>query len=231
MNRKVVLHIGPHKTGTTSFQSYVFNKREKMADAGLFVMVDEIPQAAGFSIETANMWRFAHLFIRSELLTPMRVSAQGNALWLESLDSVESQTAAVLKSMSELTPLISSESFSFIRTNLELMSLKHYFDTLGYALEVVAVRREPVEWERSFRAQLNKMGYSRLTPKQTPKFMNVDADWYFNFDALITQWRCYFEVRVLEYGSIADGGTIPLVLNAIGAGTVYDQDDIYLNRS
>ena len=226
--RHLFIHIGPHKTGTTSIQAFLARNHLELQKRGVAVYFEEIsPGVVG-----ANVWALAHCFIRPELQTPMRllrpVAPAGSAAATQQVqrfrDWSERQTAP--------TCIVSSETFSFLRTDQEAGDLKRALSGLFDRVSPILTLRNPTDWRRSWNHQLHTMAvWDRIAT--LPDDARVDGAWYFDIVGLRRFWGQFGQVVELDYAAALQGhgSIIPPFRSTIGISGPELDDDIFLNVS
>lgn len=139
---KAILHIGLHKTGTTSFQSLMSSSRERLMVTGLCYPL-------------SGMYLFGHSFIASELLES-GTSESLSALHHELEDG-------------SLPPcvLLSSENFEHLhRFPDRLGVLEQALARSGYDVFAAATLREPADYVESLYWELSTKHHMALSLDQ-----------------------------------------------------------------
>lgn len=210
------LHVGPHKTGTTSIQRALKLRAAQLRAAGI----------ACFSEECA--WALANTLLRPELNTTPRLS-WGHRLpdlaALEALPDILRQDRGGLRDM-----VISSEEFSLMRTPLEAFALRRTLGIDFARIVPVIVRRNLTDWRQSRADQLRKTGnWDRQ--KALPDALSTDGAWYYDQDALLAFWAEIGPSVLLDYDRACaeEGGILPAFARAIGQPGLFDGVDLRLN--
>ncbi len=203
--RRVFVHIGTHKTGTTAFQQY-------MARA-------VIPGVSYFSAQEPEQHALPLLAVRRELTLPIR-SKYPDWTLDECLTSVRSAVDEFLAAQNETT-WFSNEALSLVRTTEEAVRLR---DVVGDATIVVSLR-DPESFLASWRSQLQKMGLASSSPYKT-SLMNTEPDsWLVDYDRLISTYEKVFScVRTVRYEEAMErnGSIIPALLAVSGVNDLPD---------
>jgi hypothetical protein len=209
MSDRVVLHIGVHKTGTTSIQNWAHQNR------------DDLRTRLGLDVYFGRLGGKNHielplLCMRSDRNLHARVMHPDSCLpsWhAETRRHIAEQLASPAPSM-----FISAESLSFLRYPDELATLRELLGSRE--VRVIVFLRDPQDYLRSYRAQVEKMGYA---PSRYPESFNyVEPDtWLIDFDRLLGAYTDAFgpeSVTVLSYEDAlaAHGSAIPAVAEAAG---------------
>ena len=200
--RDVVLHIGTHKTGTTSFQATLAASAASLASHGVHVFQSGLTKRTGWSHELAL------ISLRSELNIPLR-----NMFPDSSLPSMQRQMLqdCISQMQSPARRVVAShEALSFIRTRQEVERLVEALD--GRVCKVVCVLRDAESFLQSWKNQLAKTKQA-TSSAHFESFMNTDPDsWIVDWDELIGAYAGVLgreAVTVLDYEREAQNhGTI-----------------------
>ncbi|TDK38772.1 hypothetical protein E2F50_01055 [Rhizobium deserti] len=232
MRKVVYLHVGTHKTGTTSIQYYCANKKFYLGDNGLkFIEVELTDPKTGNIESNPNSFLLAHYFLRDDLVTVMR----SVAIDIETFESKCFETAKSVQEIIENTPhrrlLISSEAFCFARTDAERSAISGFFERLDCEVRPIIVLRSQAQWRESFKAELAKTKYS-IRNSGLPDCNRVDSDWYFDRKAVVSFWSSFGSPIVLNYeeAMVSYGSIIPSLLKAVGIEVAPDSESYFLNR-
>jgi len=200
--RDVVLHIGTHKTGTTSFQAVLASTASPLADLGVHVFRSQLSDIASWSHELAL------IAVRSELNIPLRCMFPDSTL-----PSMQSEMRQHV--FSEMQPpaqrvIASHEALSFIRTSQEVENLVEVL--AARSCKVVVVLRNPESFLESWKRQLASMGYATNSP-YPDSYMNTEfSSWLTEWDVMIDAYAAIIgheAITVLDYESEVRGrGTI-----------------------
>ena len=151
--KKVILHIGVHKTGTTSIQSALKHyEKEGVKVASFREENHSIPMYTIFSENRYDyhIWKF--------LNATRRDIDQKKRHYLQALERD-------LKNKSLHTLIISGEDMSALAAN-EVVTLSEFIHSFGWHSEVIAYARSPLSWLTSNTQQMVKNGMQ--VPKSHP---------------------------------------------------------------
>jgi hypothetical protein len=163
------IHIGTHKTGTTSLQALLASKQPFLQDSGIYV-----PAACRTSIEFGS-----HHNLAWELTGDSRFnSAAGTFSQLISeIDAVRSPKVC-----------ISSEDFEYLHQKPEAMRLlREGLNRLGYTAKIIVYLRPQADYAESLYSELCKHGISLsfgefLVEILERKAVRYRTSWVFAFD-------------------------------------------------
>jgi hypothetical protein len=226
--RDVVLHIGTHKTGTTSFQAVLASTASPLADLGVHVFRSQVSDIASWSHELPL------IAVRRELTFPLRCMFPDSTL--PSMQSEMRQHVISEMQSTAQRVIASHEALSFVRTPREVETLVDVLD--ARSCRVVVVLRDPESFLGSWKRQLATMGYATNSP-YPDSYMNTDfSSWLTEWDVMIDAYAAVIgheAITVLDYESeVRSRGTIIDGLwSACGLPSVLkpNADVPWLNRS
>jgi hypothetical protein len=210
MARQIVLHVGTHKTGTTSLQQFLRDHADTLlAEAG----VDYPP---GLVIPNAHA-ELPLLAVRPDRLWPARIRLPEtrDPAWLA---AAERHVREVLRASRRPVVVLSHEDLSYARFDDELVRLR---DLLGDApVRVIVFLREARSFLESYRAQLVATGFELSDDPTSFAYVEPDS-WLVDQDGLLEGYRRAFgasSVEVFDYQSTVDrdGSVIPTVAERLG---------------
>lgn len=220
MRPGLYLHIGTHKTGTTSFQELMREQADDLRAHG----VEPWCTRDGVS----NAWQLAHHFLREDLPTPMR---------LRGLSSIKpgggmQQFVRHVEKSGRPAHLVSSEAFCFARSPAESEALKIELQDLFSWIRPIVVFRAASDWRRSWLMQLTKMEVAAAI-KAVSEHNRVSADWYFDQSAITAFWQEIGLLTVIDYDQemARNASILPALLSAIGLSDLPIRKDYKRNVS
>ena len=203
---RAIVHIGTHKTGSTSLQYWLASHAEELDRAhGLGVYRPIYPNGRELALWCANAdrsiptireipewrsdaWRtWAHDHIRNEVQRP------------------------------DGTLLLSNETLSLLRTVDEVDRLR---DILApRRVEIILVTRRPADFLRSWREQLTRDGFSESSDPNSFAYLDADS-WLVDYDAILGSYRQVFgddRVHHVDYDAALsrDSNIIPAVMEHV----------------
>lgn len=198
MNRKIFIHIGAHKTGTTSLQNFFHNNRDKLLAQGVLY-----PESCHFLYAQHRL-----AFAAKGMSDPAKGDIPGLDIELQALrNEIENSSAPV-------TIVSSEEFFTMNGPAIEKIAA----GLAGFTVEIVAVIRRPDELFCSIFNQMQKdprnvfkVHYSRFL--HNPISLSGDLE----FDASLERWASVFgreHVLVDCYESKPD--SVSLVCSLMG---------------
>lgn len=228
--RSLVVHIGTHKTGTTSFQHALSSATDLLEASGrLRVFRSKYTPVRGWAHEVPL------LVVRPGLSIMLRRVFPDASL--ESAQALIRQHVASQFSSAVNTILMSHEALSYLRTQQEFNDFKSLIAESGRTPRFVVVLREKGAFLRSYRAQLSKMGMpSRSQYRDSVSYTEPDS-WLADTGSLIHGYHQAFgaaSLTVLNYEVLLreDGSVVPGLWKACGLPTEALPDKVaWLNQS
>ncbi|WP_102959012.1 hypothetical protein [Mangrovicella endophytica] len=219
------LHIGTHKTGTTSIQRTLDAQRALLASHG-------IAYFAGRHIRTNHVELHAAA-MRDERMSPFKL-VSGVRPDDDYRRSVLDSISAFLKTPAD-KHIFSAEGLSFLRYRDEVEWIRR---AIPGEVEIIVYLREKEAYRASHIAQMDKR--NGLIPHWDPDavvYMGPDS-YLLDYDRRLDPWRTVFgaeKVKVIDYDEeVARHGTVfPSFLTAIGAPDALPRDvweNVFLNR-
>ena len=192
MPRKVLLHIGLPKTGTTALQTVCLNQTAPLAAQRVAFYRSIATQATeGASELTLSAMRPG--------LECMAASDRPG-LVLEGLRGrTHAAIAATLARPAADRVIFSDENLCFLRQPDELARLGALFPD-DVTFEVFLMLRDPADWGRSYAAQILSVSGRSLSADPASAFHVAPGSWIYDFDSVVRAWRAVFgSVTVLQY--------------------------------
>lgn len=212
MGKRIFVHIGTHKTGTTSIQFFLSEARERLRQCGIFV-----PHAGtGLAEAPAGHHNVAYELCNHPSYDPGLAGVAG--------------LLAELRDIAESVAVISSENLQFLHRSPErLRGFDRALADLGYERTYVVYFRNTEDYFLSLYSQLKITGrlpegdFPTLRARTMAQGFLVDRiGRYFEFDfsRYVREWEAVIGPHVVrfDYDEVARGaGVLPTFLEAIGA--------------
>ena len=217
MARPIFLLAGKHKTGTTSVQNYLAANQTFLDRHGFTLVKDAaFPGPTHPKAPVANCILLAHMMIRSDLMTPMRLRARAPVETYAAQCANARGANAILHDLPGRQLIISAEAFSFLRTRREREVFDIAFD--GFEIRPIVCFRNPGDWLKSWRKQTRNLrqahGWKLARPGSVFDFS--ETSWLLD-DAAIKR---FFgpATRALSYEAAMDEhqSILPDVMNQLG---------------
>ena len=225
--KRLILHIGTHKTGTSSFQSSLVDNRPSLMAQGLTPIL-ETKRIDGVTTGTrrANIAAKAHLFIRPELRTPSRYNKVSPELSNRQRQTRRAKLAERLRKLTAPSVLLSAEAFCFLRTPEEQNSMRDFLSQTEREITTLMVLRNEADWRASWENQIqNKPAMFRYFQNQ-PDEVCINADWYYDISAIRAFWAPF---NLTEMSYEAHDNIVDALFHFIGISTAALNTDIRLN--
>lgn len=210
--RRVYLHIGTHKTGTTSAQSFLGSHREELAKNGIIFYQGK------FSIDPNNHVDIARacLDLDKEFFGDSNKKLRrGKKLF----ELIEKDILIFLNQIQDKKIIFSSEDISLLRSASEFDRLSRLIDPKRNEIIVVLVTRNTEDFLNSYRQQIFKVPGRR--PSDDPRSaLYVSRDtWLTNYESIVDGFVQFgaAEIRRLDYDCVmaAEGDMLPALLRAL----------------
>jgi hypothetical protein len=224
-----ILHIGLHKTGTTSIQTFL------QRNIGVL-------QTHGLDFYQGMVFPENHVELHAASMRPERQSGYKNRAGLK-VDAMyiaqvrQRVTQFVLDSKASRL-VFSNEGLSLLRYEDELEILKTLFPAGRF--QVVVYLRNETDYLRSYVAQLSK------NPETLPQLIDQESfaytepdSWLADYEARLAPFKQVFgesHVHVLDFDTVVNrqGNVIPSFLEWLGLASVFspkDWENCFYNRS
>ena len=225
--KRLILHIGTHKTGTSSFQRSLNRNREALIKQGL-LPVSEIKIRRGEETDKkrANATGIAHLFIRPELLTGVRIGKAAPELTEDQCKTRRARLAERLRDLPDQTVLLSAEAFSFLRTPDEQQAMRDFLTETERDVLTIAVFREETAWRESWENQLKFSPNTYQAVMRQPDEQRINADWFYDTSAIRAFWAP-FNLTELSYE--AHDNIVDTLYKTMGLSTADLKTDLRAN--
>ena len=231
--KNIFLHIGKHKTGSTSIQHYLSNNHSFFQEMGFHIITTDMTSKNIPIANRTNLAEVAHLVIRQDLKTPVRLRRnsfqEGFFNRLKEINQINRQLQAIKSE----NIIMSAEAFSFIRTRSEMFLL--HFMLRGFTIIPIVYLRDKESWLESW--------YTQLIPlRKKLDLIDLPSEGIFDFSS--DSWLVDDEaiLRVFGEKTIAisydrclkeKASVIPSFLDALGLSVVDcpEWKDIWQNNS
>jgi len=225
--RRARLHIGTHRTGTTSLQRLLADHRAEL-------------RRAGYNFPEGMAWPDNHVELWFAAMRPERLQDLARFLdWAlgrlgDSLTSCQDpRWFAKTRENILQTPgddlVYSCEGLCLLRYPDEVERLRLLFE--GADLSVVLVHREPNAFLASYEWAMQITGSTLSEDPDSIMYTRPDS-WLVDYEARIVLWEGVLgrrNVHVLDYDTcVAESGSaLPAVLDALGLGVLVGRSETY----
>jgi hypothetical protein len=196
----VLLHVGTHRTGTTSIQRFLRDHPAELAEVGLTFPRGQFLADNHVELHMLTMRPERQTFARRMFPQPSPVTARTDALW-------------------------SAEGLSFLRYPDEI---ERIVSMIGVPDRVVMFIREPASFLASYTRNLARVGVSPSSDPDSTAYVEPDS-WLVDYDTRIGLWREMVgaeRVTVLDY----DDDVIPIFADLLGIDALPDLTPYRLNQ-
>jgi hypothetical protein len=208
MQRTLFVHIGTHKTGTSSIQNFLRSHEMKMRECGIFV-----PKSGTLNAKSG------HHNVAWEMRKDSRYDSRFGGI---------DQLVSELKTSTEPAAVISSEDFEYlVQYPSELKAFDQRIEAAGFSTRYIVYFRDRDSYARSlyceleiagfvddfvkFRESIEYLGYVRV---------NKDLYYEFRYDLFVRNWEAILgpKIHACSYDEAVHGtGLLPSFLMKIGA--------------
>lgn len=222
-DREFFLHIGTHKTGTTSFQKFLESNFTALTKQDVFPFFEFTAKGT----RRFNAVRLAHLFIRNELATGARLRGNIPRWGHQAIGKHESVAISQINQAPQRTVIASAEGFSFLRTSAEQDKIRRFLAQIDRNVTIFVVFRNDMDWRESWNNQLAKdravqESIGNYSPQDRP-----DGEWYFNKDTIRSFWfelASVVELRYEDHNDICSALVSEMHVNPAGMKSVSRQN-------
>lgn len=214
LGRRIFIHIGTHKTGTTSIQSLLLQRAMRLEEQGIYVPETGRPQP-----QTGPQTSGHHNLAWALYGDPRARPAFGD------IDDLVKELAQVPFQKA----VISAEDFEFLVSRPEILrKMGHTFVNAGWQPHYIVFLRDPASYVISLYNQILKRHpnvvftqYIDMILKEGYYQREQDSGkcFYFDYEAFISLWRAATEgpVDIYSYTAASRGaGVVETFLSAIG---------------
>jgi hypothetical protein len=212
-----IVHIGLHKTGTTSIQHFLRENRNRLQGLGFYFY-------HGIHIDQN------HVELHAATMRPDRTSTFRMKSGLVFDDSYLKATCkrvnAFLNQIENGTAVFSAEGLSLLRYVDEVEKLA---SIMPADIKIVAYLRNPEDYLRSHANQLSEVGITGITDKTSHAYMASDT-WMIDYEQRLEAYRTTFgqdNVIVVDYDDACarDSNVIPSFLRLLNLEKEFSEKD------
>ncbi len=185
--RKLYLHIGTHKTGTTSLQHLLFDASSLLQINGAIV------------VPTSLSDKIAAACIREDCeIPPFRVDSTPSLRKDELYTECAAELAVIFSAEDCAKFILSSEHLSYFRNQSEIARLRGLFPN-DISVDILLTLRDKNQFLRSYKMQLLRTGYTVSNKKSSLYYCGKDT-WLVDYDSLVATYRAQFgNVVIFHY--------------------------------
>lgn len=177
---KTIVHIGQHKTGTTSIQHYLRENRDELTKQGLYVP----DSVAGYANESHYILSVCALNKhRSSPMKDAMLKAKSNDFINEleiklATDIAHHYENAIQQGCKEI--IWSNEGLYLLNSLTEYEKLRSLFDGYSSSVTCVCCFRDQVSYSKSYKLQLQQSGISYSEDKDSYRYVKDDS-WLYDY--------------------------------------------------
>lgn len=219
--KRIFLHIGTHKTGTTSFQSLLVDHAAHLRAHGLVPYIER-----RYGGEEANCFRMVHDILRRSAITGSRYQGHVAPPGIIPLVRTAHHIRRFLRDSGDADVVFSAEAFSFLRSPSEWARLRLVLGLTGMGIRIIPILalRNAADWRASWTDQIAKN--PALAPDMAKPDFPLLADWWFDRAAIIRFWSRSGHLRIIDYdrAMTENGDILPALLAAMDVPHVPGMD-------
>ena len=211
------VHIGFHKTGSTSIQHFLLSNRKRLSDLGICFYNGRHIHENHVELHASTMRAGRESTFRSK---------SGLTFDKTYLDETRAQVSTFIDSINHGTALFSAEGLSLLRHVDEVALLA---SMLPANTQIIAYTRNIDDDRRSHIQQFEKSGIELSDDPDCYTYMTDDS-WMLDYDLRLPPYRQQFgheNVHVIDYDKVfaVEQGVIPSFLSTLGIRDKFNEDD------
>lgn len=198
--KRAILHLGTHKTGTTSIQHFL---RDHLGE----------PAFPIWPGPEANHSALAHAMAR-----PGRLVDRFSRGYADVIEAIPDKVREDLERVDDLV-VLSGEALSLLRYEDEIERVAAFFD--GFALEVVMYTRRPEDFLRAYLFTIRLLGSEPSDDPDSIHYVEPDS-WLVDCSERLDIWGRFAQVTHIDFDEVVarDGSVIPSFAALVGLDPV-----------
>lgn len=225
---KTIVHIGQHKTGTTSIQHYLRVRRTALMEDGLYV-----PDALlGFDNPSHFLLNVYALDENRDSTAKLRMQEFLEPEFFATLDArleaavAEHYRQAQAQDCDEI--LWTNEGLYLLNSETEYARLKNLFSRYSDHVTCICCFRDRESYRQSYMKQLAALELPLSDDAESYRYLETDS-WLFDYDRKQALLEAVFdEVHILDYNA---GDMVRVFMEDLGYPPAEDTAFLRLNRS
>lgn len=210
--KKIYLHIGTHKTGSTSIQAFLRANRRKLL-------------RHGFNLYRGSIYINNHIELYLAAMRPERDSFAKQKLELvlgpQFVKNVKRHVARFLDLSSTEAVLMTTEGLSLLRYNDEIDRLYSILKAKENHVSIILYLRDPERFIESYKIQILKVPGRVFSDDPQSVFYVKPGTWLTDYRAIIDAFRRGFgddAIRIIDYDAemAQRGDVLPSFVEALG---------------
>lgn len=210
--KKLYLHIGTHKTGSTSLQKFLHDKSSRLSTANMAFYEGMFEKDNHIELHVAAMRPDRRSFSKD------KYNLQGTP---ELQNKVRNRVAAFQEANKDKNLIFTTEGLYMLRHDDEIDTLKGILSSEKFQILVILATRNKQEFLESMRTQIKKVP-SRNVSSDPASHLYVEPDsWLARYDEVEALWRAHFgdeSLRIVDYDlarTTGNGNVLPVMLEAL----------------
>jgi hypothetical protein len=218
--RQIILHIGTHKTGTTSLQAALGENRQALKKQGSEYYTGSF---------TPNNHTELFLSTIRENTTTFAGQKHNISNKHELYEKTKDELHTFISKSNSPTLIFSAEGMSYLRTEQECNALKNLFPSDITDFKVIVVLRDKNEFLESYRKMIEKHPNRKVSKNPNSGFYVENDTWLIDFEMLIKIYKKTFEnIVIIPYQKT---GLLDLVIKEMNLDLKLDDNTYRKNRS
>lgn len=217
--KRLYLHIGTHKTGTTSFQASLRVNFDRLKRNGYHAFSLPGRKVKWYKLRWRkyNAAMVANSFLRPGIASIARLKARDRNPTPETQAKLRAKYLKKMKAVSAPNLIVSAEGFTFLRTAEEKALLREFLESLGREVKIILVSRGEEGWRASWKNQVRKRPNIWKRTQDLPDEQRADGEWYYDWPAILDFWSDLGDLRIVSYDEAmqSEGNVIPAVYRAM----------------
>jgi hypothetical protein len=231
MKKQLVLHVGTHKTGSTSLQRFLLDHAVDLSRKGVAVYRGELRESNHIELHLTAMRDERDSFAKLGICKHLTIDAVYRR-------HVAERVQAFIGSYHESRLVFTSEDLCWLRYDDEIDRLKTILAVGANDATVVLYLRNKHDFLRSYTAQIHKVP-GRQPSDDPSSTLYVEPDtWLVDYDSLVATYQRGFgadNVVVIDYDHEMRtlGNVIPSFLRVLGVDSAdeLDSSSYFLNTT
>jgi hypothetical protein len=218
--KKIFLHIGTHKTGTTSLQMFLTRNADAFSQEDILIMRNPYYTTIN---DAAHFWQMSNAVVRPQVVTGPRLKYDFPNMSKQKRFQILQGIREGIDLMPHKKVVISSEGFSFVRTKEEIDLLRRAFPK--HEFHIICVFRERSAFLSSVENQIKKANtWDSILDPAHPLFRApglhhfTEPSWLTEYNKIRWLWKQLGEFHEISYEAALarSGSVLPEILEKIG---------------
>ena len=224
---KTIIHIGQHRTGTTSLQHFLRDKKKRLLKQGLYVP-SKVADHNHHSHYVLNLYALAEKRFspKKDEIIASRGDRYLTKLKIEIQRDIEKIYRQALARKCT-TVLWSNEGLYLLNSVAEYERLKSLFSQYSDEIEVVCCFRDKESFKKSYAQHLTLQGISFSTQMDSYRYVDADS-WLFDYERKKVLLSCVFDQCLYFQYDVENN--LKAFMEHIGHGDM-DFDGYWLNAT